>query len=379
VRALVATQRRDTAALLLHRLAAIHTQTALGQYPYGTGPGATGRLRFSNDWTTGFYPGALWRAYDITGSRLFRDWALATTLRHTGNEGEPMHDQGFRYLESSAAAYDRLCDRPSTATCRRLRASALKAADTLLRLRRTNPGAKTIPTVAKGCGDCAKDRQGETIIDSMMNVGLLTWAYENTGAAKYRNAAREHSHAVAQLLVREDGSTFQAVTLDRRTGRVIKRHTHQGKASGSTWSRGQAWAVYGFAQTGAALHDASLIETAEKAAGYVERKLPADGVPPYDYAVRRPKDVSAGVITTAGLFRLADACESQGGACAQSPAHWRALARRMYAGALRHVRTRPLGFLGDQVLTRGGDARWDDRAELIFGLDYALEAVTRAP
>jgi len=32
-------------------------------------------------------------------------------------------------------------------------------------------------------------------------------------------------------------------------------------------------------------------------------------------------------------------------------------------------------LLGHQVLGLGGHARWDDDAELIFGLDYALEAL----
>jgi hypothetical protein len=49
----------------------------------------------------------------------------------------------------------------------------------------------------------------------------------------------------------------------------------------------------------------------------------------------------------------------------------------MLKASLRHVRSRPLGFLGDQVFTRGGNARWDDDGEFIFGLDYALEAAAR--
>ncbi|MEA2448493.1 MAG: unsaturated chondroitin disaccharide hydrolase, partial [Thermoleophilaceae bacterium] len=380
VRALVATRRGDRGALLLHRLAALHTQTRLGRYPYGSGPGPRGKLRFSDDWTTGFWPGSLWRAYDLTKSRLFRDWALATTLRHTGNERDAMHDQGFRYLESSAAAYDRLCTTAASTACHRLRASALKAADTLLALQRTNPGSGTLPTVPKGCGDCASGKEGETLIDSIMNAGLIEWAYAQTGAAKYRDAALKHARGVAKLLVRADGSTAQAVRLNRRTGRVIKVHTHQGRSASSTWARGQAWAVYGFAQTGAALDDPDLIAISERAAQYVAGHLPASAVPPYDYSAPsgRPLDTSAGVITAAGLFRLADACDATPGACAQA-GRWRPLARRMLDASLRHVSAKPpLGFLGDEVLTKGGEARWDDRAELIFGIDYALEGVNRA-
>jgi hypothetical protein len=83
------------------------------------------------------------------------------------------------------------------------------------------------------------------------------------------------------------------------------------------------------------------------------------------------------VITAAGLYRLADACERSAGACSDG-ARWRPLADRMLAASLRHVSTRaPLGFLADQVFSLGGSASWDDRGDFIFGTDYALEAVVR--
>jgi unsaturated chondroitin disaccharide hydrolase len=382
VAALIATRKGDRAALILHRLAALHARTPLGRYPYGTGRGPSGELRFSDGWTTGFWPGSLWRAYDLSGrSRLFRNWALATTLEHMGNEGEQVHDQGFRYLESSAAAHDRLCESSRSKTCSRLRASALRAADTLLRLQRGNPGAGTIPTLPAGerCRDCASKNEAETIVDSMMNVSLIEWAHGETGRASYRDAALEHARGVARLLVRDDGSTAQAVRLNRRTGGVIETHTHQGIGATSTWARGQAWAVYGFAYSGAALEDAELVRVSERAAGYVAANLPRGGIPPYDYSARggRPVDTSAGVITAAGLFRLADACAAVAASC-EEPDRWRPLAERMLAASLTRVsQGPPLGFLGDQVFTRGGSARWDDNGEFIFGTDYALEAAVR--
>jgi unsaturated chondroitin disaccharide hydrolase len=382
VAALIATRKGDRAALILHRLAALHARTPLGRYPYGTGRGPSGELRFSDGWTTGFWPGSLWRAYDLSGrSRLFKNWALATTLEHLGNEREQVHDQGFRYLESSAAAYDRLCEGSRSKTCSRLRASALRAADTLVRLQRGNPGAGTIPTLPAGerCRDCASKNEAETIVDSMMNVALIEWAHGETGKASYRDAALQHARGVARLLVREDGSTAQAVRLNRRTGEVIETHTHQGIGATSTWARGQAWAVYGFAHSGAALEDAELVRVSERAAGYVAANLPRGGIPPYDYSARggRPVDTSAGVITAAGLFRLADACAAVAGSC-EEPDRWRPLAERMLAASLTRVsQGPPLGFLGDQVFTRGGSARWDDNGEFLFGTDYALEAAVR--
>jgi unsaturated chondroitin disaccharide hydrolase len=236
-----------------------------------------------------------------------------------------------------------------------------------------------IPTTAPDvrCGGCEKG-EAETIVDSMMNVGLLLWAKGETGDAAYSKTAARHARNVARLLVRSDGSTAQAVDVRRSDGSVRRIHTKQGLSDSSTWARGQGWAVYGFAQTGAELRDPDLLAVAERAAGYVDSHLPASGVPLYDYdaPADAPVDTSAGVITAAGLLRLADACAALPGAC-HDGARWRPLGTRMLHASLEFARRRPpLGFLGSQVYSLGGHARWDDRGEFLFGLAYALEAVS---
>jgi hypothetical protein len=177
--------------------------------------------------------------------------------------------------------------------------------------------------------------------------------------------------------VRPDGSTAQSVHFDRTTGRVLLVHTHQGLSAASTWARGQAWALYGFTVSASALRDRELLRTAERTAGWVADHLPPSGVPLYDYAaLGGPMDTSAGVIAAAGAMRLARLCERWRGACAQ-PRRWGSLGRRLLRAALGHVsRSAPLGYLGQQVGTLGGRESWDDDAELVYGLRYALEAVS---
>ena len=101
-------------------------------------------------------------------------------------------------------------------------------------------------------------------------------------------------------------------------------------------------------------------------------------MPFYDYDLPiEHRDTSAAVITAAGLFRLDALCAEWAGACRQE-GRWRPLAQRMLSGALTSVRRLdPLGFLDDQVGSFGG-AVWDDRAELVYGLRYAIEAVRRS-
>lgn len=381
VAALVATPQQDARALLLHRLAELAAQVPRRRFPVGVG--ADGLLRFSNEWTSGFWPGSLWLASDMTRpSRLFARWARQATLDHLGREDMDVHDLGFMYEHSSLYAHRRLCParQRRTSLCRRLRASALEAAANLLAIARTNPVAGTLPTSspARPCRDCGPD-EADTIVDSMMNLSLLVWAGRERDDARYVQAAARSGEGVARHLVRDDGSTAQSVHFRRSDGAVIRVHTHQGFADDSTWARGQAWGLYGFTQTAAGIPSRrrQFLEVAERLAAYVEEHLPAGGVPLYDYEAPAgsPIDTSAGVITAAGLYRLADICAREGSGCTASR-RWERLADRMLAASLREVSRRPpIGFLGSQVYSLGGNATWDDSGEFIFGVDFGLEAV----
>jgi hypothetical protein len=282
------------------------------------------------------------------------------------------------YEPSSVAGYRTLCrrDRVNPGRCSKLRQSGLTAANSLVGLAKTNAVAGMIPTRSTGCTGCDDPDEADTIIDSMMNVPLLLWAYRETQRPEYRQVARRHAQQVARFLVRPDGSTAQSVHVRRSDGRFLFVHTHQGFSDASTWARGQAWAIYGFAETGSALHDPALVTASERAARYVAGHLPATGLPPYDYSAPAgaPVDTSAGVITAAGLMHLAEACSRLRGACA-TPDAWEPLARRMLRASLQLASPNPpLGFLGSQVFTLGRSSAWDDNGEFIFGLNYALEA-----
>jgi hypothetical protein len=264
--------------------------------------------------------------------------------------------------------------------CGRLRTSALTAARTLVRLAGTNAAAGTLPTRARGCAQgCAGPGQADTIVDSIMNVEILLWARDQTGDARFAGVASRHAHRLAGLLVRPDGSTIQSVHVRRADGGVLLKHTHQGLSASSTWARGQGWAVYGFAQTAAGLRDAGLLRVAERTAEYVAGHLPASGVTRWDYAAGpgAPVDVSAAVITAAGLFALARGCVALPGTCVHGE-RWAPLGRRMLAAALGRARSDPpIGYLGDQVYDMRSASAWKRSAELTLGLHYALDALNR--
>jgi hypothetical protein len=371
---LVATSAKDPAMLLLHRLADLQSRVA----PWEFLVGADGRDRLRLDrgsWTRGFLAGSLWQAAALTPrSDLYSRWALARAVATFGFERADSHDMGFVYEASSVAAYRRTCRaaRLNARLCRRLRSSALTAAGNLVALADTNPGGGTIPTTRAR----PSPQESDTIVDSMMNLPLLHWATRVTGDQRYANVAAAHARRLASVLVRPDGSTAQSAHQDRQSGRVLGIHTHQGLSPTSTWARGQAWAIYGFTTSAAELRDRELLAVAERTAAWAAEHLPPTGIPPYDYdaPLGANGDTSAGVITAAGLLRLAALCRAWAGGCAD-PERWRPLGRRMLAAALGRVsRLLPLGFLGGQTGTYGGEP-WDDQAELIVGLNYALEAV----
>ena len=373
----IATPAKSRELLLPHRLAALQSRVP----PSASLIGADKRDRLhlrSRFWARGFFAGSLWQAAALTPkSDLFAKWALKRTVANFGYEGANSHDMGFMYETTSVAAYRRLCSsarRRAGRRCRRLRSSGLAAARQLMALARTNPGGETIPTRLA----TPSPQESDTIIDSLMNLPLLYWATGVTGDASFRRVAARHARRLASVLVRRDGSTAQSVHQDRRTGRIIRIHTHQGISAGSTWARGQAWAVYGLTASAEELRDRRLLAAAERTATWVADHLPRSGVPRYDYdaAPNADTDTSAGVITAAGLLRLSLACRRWSGACAQ-PERWKPLAQRMLAANLRHVSTTlPLGYFGGQTATHGG-VPWDDQAELVYGQYYALEAIAR--
>ena len=371
VEALVSTAAADRGLLLLHRLAELHARVPFGQFPVG----ATlrdGIVFGSRYWTSGFWPGALWQAAALAPEGgVFARWALSSTLAHLGGERADTHDVGFMYGQSSLAAWTALCrgQRSPRAVCPRLRRSVLAAADELLALAASNPGAGTIPTDAIS-------PDGDTIIDSMMNIAILPWASRISGNAAYARLASHQAWVIARLLVRPDGSTAQAVDFDRSTGRVISIGTHQGLSNSSTWSRGEGWALYGFAQAASDLRDRGLLRVALRVAKFVVSHLPAGAVPLWDYNAPpgAPVDVSAGVITAGGMFRLASACRVLRGSC--EPGGWIRVGRRMLSASLARAGAEPpLGFLGSQILNERGRGCWCDGGELIFGLTYALEGL----
>ena len=147
---------------------------------------------------------------------------------------------------------------------------------------------------------------GRTIIDVMMNLPLLWWAYEETKNHKYRDVAYSHSKRTIEEFIREDYSTVHVIDFDLETGELQRKITVQGYSDDSCWSRGQAWAIYGFSLAYKHTEDELFLRTAEKLAEYFINNLPEDYVPYWDFndPKKELRDSSAAAIAFSGLLDL---------------------------------------------------------------------------
>ena len=79
----------------------------------------------------------------------------------------------------------------------------------------------------------------------------------------------------AERLIRGDGSSSHEGIFDLETGEFLRQSTQQGYRWDSCWSRGLAWAIYGFTSAYQSTRDARFLETAEACADYYILETPA--------------------------------------------------------------------------------------------------------
>jgi unsaturated chondroitin disaccharide hydrolase len=148
-------------------------------------------------------------------------------------------------------------------------------------------------------------------IDVMMNVGLILYAANAVGDDNLRQIALQHCRTTQKHLVRADGGTAHEGIFDRDTGQFQRPSTHQGWNADSTWSRGLAWAIYGFTAVHRLSAENEFLETARRCADCFLRRSPRDGVPLWDFDLPADAahvyDSSAAAIAASGLLDLSEA------------------------------------------------------------------------
>lgn len=314
-------------------------------------------------WTNGFWAGMLWQMYHATENPLYRRTAEYSekAFDKTLEEFEGLHhDVGFQFLHTAVADYRLTGNKRSRV--RGLHAAALLAG-------RFNGAGNYIRA-------WNKDLPGWLIVDCLMNIPLLYWASEEMGDPRFAYVADSHAHTAMRLLVREDGSYNHIAVCDPDTGELLELPGGQGFKSGSSWSRGQAWALYGFALEYRHTGKKEYLDTAKKAAHYFIANVAATGyVSLCDF--RAPKepvywDTTAAACAVCGLLEIEEAVGEL-----EKPLYHDSAVKILMALEEKHCNW---DVETDSILQNGTEAYGRDHAThipIIYGDYFFVEGVLR--
>ena len=248
------------------------------------------------DWTSGFFPGSLWYAYELTGNDSLKAQAIRFTNRlNPVRKLKGTHDVGFMVYCSYGNAL-RLAPNDT------IKDVLVETADNLYA--RFNPTIGCIRSWDFGSWNYP------VIIDNMMNLELLFKATQLTGDPKYREAALTHARTTLKNHFRPDYTCYHVVSYNN-DGTVETKQTHQGKNDESAWSRGQGWAVYGYTLCYKESQDSAFLQQAIHVADMIMRRTTtADCIPYWDFDApatpETPRDASAAAVIASAFIDLSE-------------------------------------------------------------------------
>lgn len=252
-------------------------------------------------WTSGFFPGTLWYIYEYTGDTTILNLAQIMTARveeeqYTTNN----HDVGFM-LYCSFGNELRLTNKDWDKEVLLTGAKSLSTRfnDSIGLIKSWDTSEKWKP-----------EWHYPVIIDNMMNLELLMWASKYAGDSKFEQIARIHADNTIKNHFRDDYSCYHVVSYDTISGGVQIKQTHQGYSDESSWSRGQAWALYGYSMMYRETKDPRYLDHAVKVASFIldHPNLPSDKIPYWDFDApdipNAYRDASAAAVIASSLIEL---------------------------------------------------------------------------
>jgi len=252
------------------------------------------------NWSVGFWFGTRWLAGPVDGHpSTVADHAERWSFLEQRAADITTHDIGFLFHPSVAIGHH-----VGSVPPERLDAG-LRAADSLaLRFNRNGDYLQAFGPIGHPA------TVATSTMDTMMNLPLLWWAGRLPKRESLWDVAIRHALSTARVFFRPDGSTYHLVRYDPISGGIAWRGTFQGSGDDSCWSRGQAWAIAGYAWAYLATGEEEFRDIAEWAADYFLANVPDGELPMWDFgsaAREQPvPDASAAAITALGLLILAD-------------------------------------------------------------------------
>ncbi|AUP78510.1 glycoside hydrolase family protein [Flavivirga eckloniae] len=300
-----------------HILSEVNT---LDKLPNTRNADGTLHLDPKEGWVSGFFPGSLWYLYELSGEEKWKKEAIRwTETLDTIQWYKGTHDIGFMINCSYGNALRLTKDK-------KYETVLINAAKTLSE--RFNEKTKTILSWDKFT-PWGEDEEYDftVIIDNMMNLELLYKAEKLSGDTSFKKIANVHANSTIKHHYRPDYSSYHSIVFNPETGDLIKKKTSQGYSDNSSWSRGQAWGLYGFTMCYRETKNMEYLEMAKNIAAYImnSKFIPEDKVPLWDYHVGQEnynpdieipvekfgkmRDVSAAAITASAFFELSTLVE----------------------------------------------------------------------
>lgn len=251
------------------------------------------------EWTDGFWTGLLWLCYEYTGDDAFKNLALKNVDSFLNRVEKRIeldhHDLGFLYSLSCVAGYKLTGSAEG-------RKAGLLAADKLMERFQEKGG------FIQAWGELGARDNYRLIIDCLLNIPLLHWAFLETGTPLYRNAAVRHYEAACNNVIRDDASAYHTFYFDPGTGEPLKGVTRQGYSDDSAWARGQAWGIYGIPLNYRYVKDDSAFNLFKGMTNYFLNRLPEDQVCYWDLIFtdgsNQSRDSSAAAIGVCGIHEM---------------------------------------------------------------------------
>lgn len=270
----------------------------VSKFPTQTNSDGTWKTVDYTDWTSGFFAGTLWQMYNRT---IEKQWRLdatkyTTSLLKAKTAGD---DLGFRFVPTYLQYYRTMgVDKQVLIDAANSKVANFSSKVGMFKSVNFKTPSTTDPRA-----------NFPVLMDHTMDLELVYEAAVLSGNADWIARINAHLDKLSTYMVRADGSTVQWGYFYDQTGEFVAAETRQGISGSSTWSRGQAWAMYSFAYAGVAQNSAKYLGTAKKVSDYWIAHTRVDGVPYWDFNApdksATPVDSSAAAIAASSLIKLA--------------------------------------------------------------------------
>jgi unsaturated chondroitin disaccharide hydrolase len=256
------------------------------------------KIKSSADWTSGFYPGCLWYAYQLSNDAQFKQWAIDWTASIEKQKYNlKTHDLGFRFGCSFVKGLNLA---PNDIATKAYKEIILTAANTMDKRFYPLIGAYTSDWDFKPLPNSVP-----VVIDIMMNLEMLLWTAQNGGDTARINRCKTHVTTSYRDLIRKDGSSYHIARYDSTTGKLLQQGQLQGDVDESTWTRGHAWMIYGLVTVYRFTKEEQYLQKAIQVTDYFLNHLPKDKIAPWDFqSTIAYKDASASAIVCSALLEL---------------------------------------------------------------------------